>query len=250
MGIKIQTQQVGDVAVLSMSGDMDSRSNMQLDKNLKALCQSGIYKVVLDVSMLRFIGNQTISVLISNLKEMRAAGGNIKFLNPQRKVVEYLKQNRIFEIFEIFSSRAEAVKSYDDVITKEPDKKPDATASTQAQPDASQPSAAAPARPSATEHAAYIVNNKKTEKPVAVPQSYEPAEEPSAAEKPRPISASEAREVKNRFETDEVIYANSCMLVTLIKILENKGVLEAEEAAGLLDHDLLTPEEIQKAFLA
>ena len=238
MGMKIQTQQVGDVAVLSMSGDMDSRSNQLLDKNLKLLIQSGIYKVILDVSMLRFIGNQTISVLISNMKEMRAAGGNIKFLNPQRMVVEYLKQNRIFEIFDIYSSRAEALKSYADVVILPQKKEPkppennnpaDAAKTETAAPaaqDACLPGQPAPARPSASERSAYIVTNKRPAEPE------QPAAE--AKPKPKPISAGQAQAIKNRFETDEIIYANSCMLVTLIKILETKAILTAEEAAGLL----------------
>ncbi|MDP8243585.1 MAG: STAS domain-containing protein [Candidatus Hinthialibacter antarcticus] len=249
MGMKIQTQQIGDVAVLSMSGDMDSRSNQLLDKTLKALIQSSIYKVILDVSMLRFIGNQTISVLISNMKEMRAAGGNIKFLNPQRMVIEYLKQNRIFEIFEIYSSRAEAVKSYADVVTQTPPKTAinsidnppnDKTEASSTQSQQRQP---APARSSAADRSAYIVNNAKTAKPAA-------PEQPADSPKPKPISAGEAQVIKNRFETDEIIYANSCMLVTLIKILETKGILNAEEAGGLLDHDMLTPDELQRSFSA
>ncbi|MBZ0256340.1 STAS domain-containing protein [bacterium] len=238
--MKIQTQQVGDVAVLSMSGDMDSRSNQLLDKNLKLLIQNNIFKVILDVSMLRFIGNQTISVLISNMKEMRAAGGNIKFLNPQRSVIDYLKQNRIFEIFEIYSSRAEAVKSYADVKTTVP------AASKPAQ-DAPPPEApSAPGQPaqerqSAAQRSSYIVNHSKKETPKT------PAETASAAAPPKPRSASEVQDMKHRFETDEIIYANSCMLVTLIKVLESKGILETDEAAGLLDHDMLTPDELPRA---
>lgn len=238
MGMKIQTQQVGDVAVLSMSGDMDSRSNQLLDKHLKQLIQNNLFKVILDVSMLRFIGNQTISVLISNMKEMRAAGGNIKFLNPQRSVIDYLKQNRIFEIFEIYSSRAEAVKSYADVKTAAPA----ASKPAQNAPNAEVPSTPgqpAQARQSAAQRSTYIVNNTK-------PTVEKPAETAPTATAPKPISASEAQDIKHRFETDEIIYANSCMLVTLIKVLESKGILETDEAAGLLDHDMLTPDEIPR----
>lgn len=231
MGMKIQTQQVGDVAVLAMSGDMDSRSNQLLDKNLKLLIQNNIFKVILDVSMLRFIGNQTISVLISNMKEMRAAGGSIKFLNPQRSVIDYLKQNRIFEIFEIYSSRTEALKSYADVKTTTPAAKPGPASS------ASQ-SAPAAERPSAADRSGYIVNNSKQA------SLEKPAETPT----PKPISASETQDIKHRFETDEIIYANSCMLVTLIKVLESKGILESDEAAGLLDHDMLTPDTLPRTF--
>ncbi|MBI1388094.1 MAG: STAS domain-containing protein [bacterium] len=209
MAIKIQTMQIGDVAVITITGDFDSRSNQHLDKTLKTLSISGVCKIVLDVSSLRFIGNQTVSVLISNLKELRAAGGNIKILNPQRQVIDYLKQNRIFEIFEIFPSRAEAVNSYKTgkgaLSAEELDK-------------------TAPAR--AGEAPSF---------------SEAPSPRPSAAARfastgPQP-PAQDATSARAKFETDEVLYANSCMLTALVKLLEKKKVITAGEARELLQFE-------------
>lgn len=235
MGMKIQTQMMGDVAVLAMSGDMDSRSNQQLDKTLKTLIAEGSNKVVLDVSSLRFIGNQTISILISNLKEMRAGGGNIKFLNPQRQVVDYLKQNRIFEIFDIYSSRTEAVESFR--------KESEARASS-----ASAPNEDANADKNASASAGSGSSGAKSvqiggSRPSAAERSKSASTAPAKAPATEPSALSSA-EIKQRIESDEVLYANNCMLVTLIRLLEKKGCIESDEAADLLNSEGFSPERL------
>jgi len=193
--MKIDSCMFGDVVVLTLTGELDSRGNQLLDKTLKDVGQNGIFKVVLDISALRFMGNQTVSLLLSNLKDIRAGGGNIKLLNPQRTVHQYLKQNRMIELFEIHSSRAEAVRSFEESV----------------------PRNKSPERSGSTAHPA---------------QGGETAMTPS-------LDTSEA-DIGSRFQTGEILYANSCMLATLIKRLEAKGMLTAEEAGELMDYERLS----------
>jgi len=77
--MKIETKIYGDVAVLSLLGELDSRGHQHLDKALKDAIDGRVFKVVLDLSSIRFMGQQTLSLLISHMKELRANGGDIRF---------------------------------------------------------------------------------------------------------------------------------------------------------------------------
>ncbi|MFB3786451.1 MAG: STAS domain-containing protein [bacterium] len=204
--MKIDSRTFGDVVILSLQGEVDSRGNQQLDKVLLEAVQQGRFKIILDLSSVRFLGNQTISLLLSHLKEFRSNRGDIKLLSPQRGLLQYLKQNRVIELFTIFSTRSEALAAFVQGAAAEP----------------SPPvrDAAAPSRPG-------VLSGE-----LSFPDSRE-------ADAPDPA-------LKSRFETGEILYANSCMLATLIKSLEAKGILTAEEAGELLDYDRLSLKGVEE----
>ncbi len=201
--MKIETELIGNIAVLTLVGELDSRGNQGLDKAIKGLASRNLFKIILDVQSIRFIGSQTVSLLISNLKEIRAGGGDIKMIKPQRAVLQYLKQNRIFEIFDIFASKAEAVHAFEKAAPKEiPEEKSLAT----------------------------------NAEPTSIPLS--PVKEKT--DEKLESGAVTAEELKSKFETGEILYANSCMIATMIQMLESKGILSSEEARELMDAEKLS----------
>lgn len=215
--MKLSTDYVHDVVVISINGELDSRGNQLLDKTLKDLGANGSYKIVIDLSTIRFVGSQTISLLVSNLKEIRAGGGNIKFLSPQRAVMQYLKSNRIIELFECYSSKNEAVLSYGS------GNKQDKPAAPQRGASAAKPQPSAHAAPKHTQPA-----------PKTRPEPQQAAPPPAV----NPNSAiSNVSELGENLQAGEVLYANSCILATIVKLLEKKGVLSAKEAEDLLSYD-------------
>ena len=185
--MKIVSETIEDVNVLVLTGELDTRGNLVLDKVLKDLAQTGSYKAVLDLTAIRFMGNQTISILLSNLKEYRAGKGNIKMLNPQRTVFQYLKSHPMYELFQIYSSKTEAVMSF----------------------------------------AKDIPPGKVTVEIKSQTVDKEPAALPKE------------ENLESKFATGEILFANSCMLATLIKTLEQKGILTSQEV-----FELLNPEQI------
>jgi anti-anti-sigma factor len=200
--MQIETKLFDEVVVLSLSGEMDSRGHQQLDRSIKDLIDSRVFKVILDLCSIRFMGQQTISLLISHMKELRANGGDIRFLNPQRALMLYLKQNRVIELFKVYSTRAEAVDSFKTKIEN--------TSET------TQNKSAQDSKPSNTTDSAKsdLVSDDK--------------------------SAAIGSSVKSRFETGEILYANSCMLATLIKMLESQDVISSEEASELMNYESLS----------
>lgn len=198
--MKIQTETVGGVAIMRIVGEFDSRSNTQIDTAIKDLSYTGSNFIVIDLAMVRFMGIQTLNVIISNLKEVRAGGGDIRFLNPHKRVVDYLKQNRLFEIFQIFTTRREAVESFGP-----PEEKKSARDRVQVDKDAS------------------VISDESS----------------SASGSSSGAGAAASPESQVDFESGSVLFANSCMIASTIHLLKNKGVLTEEEADTLLGYDSL-----------
>ncbi|MBN2326377.1 MAG: STAS domain-containing protein [Candidatus Omnitrophica bacterium] len=199
--MKIESKLIDDVAVLTLIGELDSRGQQLLDKTLKELIDRQIFKVILDLSVIRFLGQRTISLLISNLKELRANGGDIRFLTPQRALLQYLKQNRVIELFQIFATRAEALDSY-----------------------------------KSSGFSAIASKSPPSIRADAVAYSFASTPPSSHSKEKETTESSRA----SHFETGEILYANSCMLATLIKMLENKGMLSSQEASDLMDYERLS----------
>ncbi len=200
--MQIETKLYDDIVVLSLSGELDSRGHQQLDRTIKDLIDSRVFKVILDLFSIRFMGQQTISLLISHMKELRANGGDIRFLNPQRALMQYLKQNRVIELFKVYSTRAEAVDSFKINI--------------EASPESNQKNSAQDSRP--------------------VKDAFSAKNDLTSGNQTSDIGPS----IKSRFETGEILYANSCMLATLIKILESQKVISSEEASELMNYESLS----------
>jgi len=111
--------------------------------------------------------------------------------------MQYLKQNRVIELFQVYSTRSEAIDSFKSSIPAEQNTVKDPNISV----------GDTPIKQSGESFAGAF-----------------------------DISPS----VKSRFETGEILYANSCMLATLIKMLETKGMLSPEEAGDLMDYERLS----------
>ncbi len=212
--MKISTEYIHDVAIININGELDSRGNQMLDKTLKDLAAAGHYKVIIDLSSIRFVGSQTVSLLVSNLKEIRAGGGNIKFLNPQRAVMQYLKSNRIIELFQCYSTKNDAVLSYESSGGKQ----------------SVQPGPASSAKPAQRHSTASPAKTNPAPRP-------EPKPAPPPPPKEGKSGISPTLQLSENLQAGEILYANSCILASLVKSLEKKGILSSKEAADLLSYE-------------
>ena len=120
--------------------------------------------------------------------------------------LQYLKKNRLFELFEIYSARAEAVQSY-----------------TPAQPKTPPPPAPSPEKEK-TEASSPVIHDVTDER----------------SDPKTPSTKDSIALLGEQFKTGEILYANSCILAALIKVLESKDLLTANEASELMEYERLS----------
>ncbi len=130
-----QLQGPAPVAVLGVEGDLDASNYQDLIAKAREAYDAGIRHIVLDLSQTRFISSSglvaihSIALLLSgerplNLEEgwasLHAVGAglgagrhpDLKFLNPQPRVIRTLQIAGLSEAFEVYTDRAAAMASW------------------------------------------------------------------------------------------------------------------------------------------
>ncbi len=86
----------GGAVIVSVSGDPVARSEVApLRRKIRNLANSGARTVVVDLSKLKFVGAAMIGELISGLKTVRGAGGELKLSGVSGSVDKTLRTTRL-----------------------------------------------------------------------------------------------------------------------------------------------------------
>ena len=69
-------------------------------------------KLVFDMNALRFVDSSGLGALLSCLRQVHSSGGDLKLCEMAKTVRALFELVRMHRIFEIYSSREEALRSY------------------------------------------------------------------------------------------------------------------------------------------
>lgn len=110
---EIQTILVNGVTVLACSGQITLGQPSTLFRNtLRELLQQGARHLVLDLDGVTYLDSTGIGELVGAYTSAHNAQALLKLCAVPRKVLELLEITRLHTIFEVYSSRAEAVRSF------------------------------------------------------------------------------------------------------------------------------------------
>ena len=108
--MKSSTTRQGNVTVISLEGNlMGGPDASTLNSTLHQLLGEGTRRVVLDLSGVQFINSSGLGLLIGGVNAMRSAGGSLKVAGASEKVRTLIKITKLEQIFELYSTVAEAV---------------------------------------------------------------------------------------------------------------------------------------------
>lgn len=102
---------LGDVAVLSLSGDMWI-GGWDVHERVKHLVEMGTTKVVIDFAHMRLINSIGIGVLVASLKSLRDAGGDLYLSGANENIRNVLHIVNLFTLLKVFDTSAEAVAAF------------------------------------------------------------------------------------------------------------------------------------------
>jgi anti-anti-sigma factor len=93
-----------------------SRATMKEAEEFKQVLlkdiELGWRKIVVDLTDCEFIDSTFLGALVVSLKRITGLGGDLKLVGFQSAVTEMFQLTRMFRVFETFSSREEAIKSF------------------------------------------------------------------------------------------------------------------------------------------
>jgi anti-anti-sigma factor len=84
--------QAPGMAVVVLGGRIDAASVRTQRDQLHALTDRGVYRVVLDLGGVTFLDSAGMAMLVSLLKRARAAGGDVRMVEPADDAVRHILQ--------------------------------------------------------------------------------------------------------------------------------------------------------------
>ncbi|MDP1902221.1 MAG: STAS domain-containing protein [Rubrivivax sp.] len=110
------SEAAGDVpvAVMRVSGDLDSKSHSQLETKAGDLITAGKSRIVLDLSAITFMGSAGLRAMhgIANRLKTAGGGGQLKLVKPSDAAARVMKTLGFDQFFEIHASVDEALASF------------------------------------------------------------------------------------------------------------------------------------------
>ena len=109
--MEMTIQKVGEVAVVELRGEqLDASNVMDFKRDIAPVLEANS-RVVFDLSKLRFIDSSGLGAILSCLRRLNGAGGELKLCGLSKPVRALFELVRMHKIFDIYTTRDEAVRS-------------------------------------------------------------------------------------------------------------------------------------------
>lgn len=108
----ITREKIGNVTVVTPQVEnLDASNTKEFRRDIEALVEPNA-KVVLDLSRVNFVDSSGCGAILSYLRQLNTAGGDLKLCGISKAVRALFQLVRMHRIFDILNSREEAVKAY------------------------------------------------------------------------------------------------------------------------------------------
>jgi anti-sigma B factor antagonist len=96
--------------VLEVRGEVDVSTAPELREKLLALAEQGRTVAVVDLSDVSFVDSTALGVLVSGVKRLRSAGGDLRLVVTQPRISKVFEITGLTDVFRIYPSAEEAVR--------------------------------------------------------------------------------------------------------------------------------------------
>ena len=110
--MEIQEQVYQRVAVVTVTGRVDSASAGDLEAALKRLMDAGNSHFVLDLAGVEFLSSSGLRVLVTTLKAVRKSGGDLRLAQPSQRASDAIDLAGLDVLFKTYGDREAAVASF------------------------------------------------------------------------------------------------------------------------------------------
>ncbi|MBC7871232.1 MAG: STAS domain-containing protein [Chitinophagaceae bacterium] len=110
--IDIKVSGLEKVTLVEVKGRVDSMNANQLGEALSGEIDGGNILIVLDLSGVDYMSSAGLREIVSALKKVKRATGDVRIAQPSERVREVLEMAGLDTIFQIYENQDTAVKSY------------------------------------------------------------------------------------------------------------------------------------------
>lgn len=106
-------RQSGSITILDLRGNIDlGEASLVLRRAIRDLVDSGRTKIILNFSQVNSMDSAGVGELAGAYVPVKSKGGELKFLNPTKKVHDMLKITQLDKVFEVYIDEQTAVRSF------------------------------------------------------------------------------------------------------------------------------------------
>ena len=114
MRLKLKTDQVGEVTILAVAGEVDIHTTPQLRAKLMELVhEEEVLNIIVDLRAVSFIDSTGLGALIGGLKRTRLRGGYLELIVTRSSTLKIFEITGLADVFVIYSSTSDALASRD-----------------------------------------------------------------------------------------------------------------------------------------
>ncbi len=106
------TEKLGEVAVVTVNGEHLDASDADEFRRVMAPVLTANSKVALDMSRLQFVDSAGLGALLSCLRKLISAGGDLKLYGLSKAVRTAFEITRMHRIFDIYATKEEAIQAF------------------------------------------------------------------------------------------------------------------------------------------
>jgi anti-sigma B factor antagonist len=110
--IIITERKVNNINILSLDGKIDAMSTGEVEKKLNELIDSGNKYLVLNFSGTDYINSSGLRVMLSSLKKLRKAHGDLKMACARPMVKQVFSMAGFTSLFEFYDLEQDAVARF------------------------------------------------------------------------------------------------------------------------------------------
>ena len=114
--LAINVENMKRIALISVSGRVDSSNAAELDDTLKGSMSDGYYNIVINLSDVSYMSSAGLRALVSALRECKKHRGDVRLSEPSERVAEVLDLAGLTvaeaPLFQVYEDNTSAVGSF------------------------------------------------------------------------------------------------------------------------------------------
>jgi anti-sigma B factor antagonist len=112
-------RQFGAITLVDLRGTIDlGEASLTLRRTIRDLVESGRSKIILNLLQVNSIDSAGVGELAGAYVPVKSKGGELKFLNPTKKVHDMLKITQLDKVFEVYADEQTAIRSFSEAVRK------------------------------------------------------------------------------------------------------------------------------------
>ena len=113
MSLKVSVRQVGQVAVVDLSGKITlGEGSGTLRDTVAEVASKGNKNILLNMADVSYIDSAGLGELVGSFTSVTNKGGQLKLVNLQSKLKDLMQITKLHTVFHVFEAEDEAIASF------------------------------------------------------------------------------------------------------------------------------------------